>query len=196
MKDESLLKIFLILCSLCNCVVGSKVTPTQKADLVKALKEFNVQANLGYVMSIIGNASDMYMLNEADVKIGLVTKYRSSDNLAMTDINLTELHALTYIMFKHATHLNRRLRVVINFFFYRTVLMMAALTYFVISAGLTPFLPFNAYFTMVFMHVMTPLQFFLFGISHKDYGFDQFHRIFGEYRNNQFVNIFSGTQAL
>lgn len=40
--------------------------------MVKALKEFNMQANLGYVLSIVGNSSDMYMLNEADVKIGLV----------------------------------------------------------------------------------------------------------------------------
>lgn len=123
-------------------------------------------------MSVIGNSSDMYMLNEADVKVGLITKYRSSDNIAMTDINMTEVHSLTYIMFKHATHLNRRLRVVINFFFYRTVLMFAAMTYFITVAGLTPVLPFNVYFTMNFMHIMTPLQYFLFGISHKDYGFD------------------------
>lgn len=108
MKDESLLKIFLILCSLCNCVVGSQITPIQKAELVKALKEFNMQANLGYIMSVIGNSSDMYMLNEADVNIGLVTKYRSSDNIALTDMNVTELYALTYILFKHASHLNRR----------------------------------------------------------------------------------------
>lgn len=108
MKDESLLKIFLILCSLCNCVVGSSVSVTQKAELVKQLKEFNVQANLGYVLSIIGNASDMYMINEADVSIGLIQKYRSSDNIALTDMNVTELHSLTYILFKHASHLNRR----------------------------------------------------------------------------------------
>jgi hypothetical protein len=58
MRDESLLKIFLILCSLCNCVVGSQLSATQKAELVKALKEFNIQANLGYVLSIIGCSGD------------------------------------------------------------------------------------------------------------------------------------------
>jgi magnesium-transporting ATPase (P-type) len=147
-------------------------------------------------MSIIGNASDMYMLNEADVSIGLVTKYQSSEHIAMTDMSSTELHSLTYILFKHATYLNRRLISVINFFFYRTVLMFFITTYFICASAITPSLPFNVYFTMIFMHLMTPLQYFVFGISHKDYGFDQFHRIFGEYRNNQFVNIFGGTQAL
>lgn len=138
----------------------------------------------------------MYMLNEADVSIGLVTKYRSSEHIAMTDMNVTELHSLTYILFKHATYLNRRLIAVINFFFYRTVLMYVLMTYFICVAGMTPVLPFNIFFTMIFMHLVTPQQYFVFGISHKDYGFDQFHRIFGEYRNNQFINILSGTQAL
>lgn len=50
----------------------------------------------------------MYMVNEADVKIGIISKYRSSDMMAMTDMNVSELHALTYILFKHASHLNRR----------------------------------------------------------------------------------------
>lgn len=138
----------------------------------------------------------MYMLNEADIKIGLIGKYRSSDNIALTDLNVSELHSLTYILFKHASHLNRRQRALINFFFYRTILMMAIITYYVIAAGLSSILPFQLFFTMIFMHILTPLQYFLFGISHKDYGFDQFHRIFGEYRNNQFVNLFSGGQAL
>lgn len=196
MKDESLLKIFLILCSLCNCVVGSQVSANQKADLVAALKEFNLQANLGYVLSVIGNCADMYMINEADVNIGLIQKYKSSDNLALTDINVTELHSLTYILFKHASHLNRRQRTVINFFFYRTVLLFSIMTFYIASAGLSAILPFQMYFTMIFMHILTPFQYFIFGISHKDHGFDQFHRIFGEYRNNQFVNLFSGSQAL
>jgi magnesium-transporting ATPase (P-type) len=172
MKDESLLKIFLILCSLCNCVVGSQVSASQKADLVAALKEFNLQANLGYVLSVIGNCADMYMINEADVNIGLIQKYKSSDNLALTDINVTELHSLTYILFKHASHLNRRQRTVINFFFYRTVLLFTIMTFYMTSAGLSAILPFQMYFTMIFMHILTPFQYFVFGISHKDHGFD------------------------
>ena len=111
---------------------------------------------MGYVLSIVGNASDMYMLNEADVKIGLVQKYRSSDNMAITDMNVAELHSLTYILFKHASLLNRRVYSLINFFFYRTILMTAIITYYIISAGLSHTLPFQMFFTMVFMHMLTP----------------------------------------
>lgn len=48
------------------------------------------------------------MLNEADVKIGLKTTFNCSDNLALADMNVSELHSLTYILFKHASQLNRR----------------------------------------------------------------------------------------
>jgi hypothetical protein len=196
MKDESMLKIFLILCSLSNAVVGSQVSITQKADIVKALKEFNLQANLGYVLSVIGSTTDMYMLNEADIKIGLTQKYPSLDNLALSDINISELHALTYILFKHATHLSRRQRALINYFLYRTILMMALITFYIGLSGLSPNLPYPMFFTMLFTHIITPAQYFLYGISHKDYGFDSYHRIFGEYCNNQFQSVFQGTQAL
>jgi magnesium-transporting ATPase (P-type) len=106
------------------------------------------------------------------VKIGLTQKYRSSDNMALTDMNISELHSLTYILFKHSSHLNRRLRALITFFLYRTVLLLTIMTFFIISAGLSEILPFQLFFTMIFTHVITPLQYFLFAISHKDYGFD------------------------
>jgi hypothetical protein len=92
--------------------------------------------------------------------------------MAITDLNVSELHSLTYILFKHASHLNRRMRALIDFFFYRTILMMSVMTYYIISAGLSPILPFQMFFTMIFIHVITPLQIFLYGISHKDFGFD------------------------
>lgn len=136
--------------------MGSQVSAEQKADLVAALKEFNLQANLGYVLSIIGNCADMYMINEADVSIGLVQKYKSSDNLALTDMNVTELHSLTYIMFKHASHLNRRQRTVVDFFFYRTILIFTIMTFYIAAAGLSAVLPFQMYFTMIFFHILTP----------------------------------------
>jgi hypothetical protein len=34
----------------------------------------------------------------------------------------------------------------------------------------------------------------LYGISQKNFGYDIFHRIFGEYRNNHFANIFTSNQ--
>lgn len=137
-----MLKFFLILCSLCNCVVGSQITTNQKINIVKALKDFNLEGNIGYVLSIINSSSDRFLANHTDVTIGLKQKYRSSDSLALTDMNVTELHSLTYIMFKHATLLHRRLFCIVKFFIHRTVLLATILTIFVLFSGLSYALPF------------------------------------------------------
>ena len=184
-----MLKFFLILCSLCDCVVGSQISTSQKISIIKALKEFNLQGNVGYVLSIINSSSDRFMANYADVTIGLRQKFRSSDSLALTDMTVTELHSLTYLMFKHATILHRRLLLVVKFFLHRTVIFATILTVFIGFSGLSYTLPFPNFFLIFFTHIFTPFQFFIFGISHKDYGYDQFHRIFGEYRKNQHLNV-------
>ena len=43
LKDETLTKLFLTLCSLCTLVVGSAVTPYQKRDLTAAIRQFSIQ---------------------------------------------------------------------------------------------------------------------------------------------------------
>lgn len=109
------------------------------------------------MLSVVGPNCDTYVLNEADIKVGLKMKYRSLDNLALTDMNLSELHGLSYILFKHATHLNRRQTTFINFFFYRTILLFAIITFYMDCAGLSSFLPYPVYYTMMFTHILTPI---------------------------------------
>jgi len=112
---------------------------------------------VGYVLSIINSSSDRFMANHADVTIGLRQKFRSSDSLALTDMTVTELHSLTYIMFKHATILHRRLFSVIKFFLHRTVLFATILTVFIGFSGLSYTLPFKYVFVIFFTHIFTPL---------------------------------------
>ena len=45
-------------------------------------------------------------------------------------------------------------------------------------------LPYGRLFFSFFMAVQTPIQFWMQGISHTDYGYNVYHRIFGEYRFN------------
>jgi hypothetical protein len=122
---------------MCDFVVGSQISTTQKIHIIRALKEFNLHGNVGYVLSIINSSSDRFMANHADITIGLNQKFRSSDSLALNDMTVTELHSLTYIMFKHATILHRRLLVVVKLFLHRTVLFATILTIFVGFSGLS-----------------------------------------------------------
>ena len=96
------------------------------------------------------------MANYTDVSIGLRQKFRSSDSIALTDMTVAELHSLTYIMFKHATILHRRLFSVIKFFLHRTVILAIILTVFVGFSGLSYSLPFPNFFLIFFTHIFTP----------------------------------------
>ena len=41
LKDETLLKIFLTLCSLSSLCIGSSINPYQKVMLVRAIRQFS-----------------------------------------------------------------------------------------------------------------------------------------------------------
>ena len=86
LKDETLNKLFLTICSMCSICVGSSVSAIQKRDLTKAINSFATQGRLGYVVSVVSAASDKYASKEADVSIGLSPKYQQSDILASADI--------------------------------------------------------------------------------------------------------------
>ena len=42
LKDETLTKLFLTLCSFCSLVIGSSITPHQKQILTAAVKQYNI----------------------------------------------------------------------------------------------------------------------------------------------------------
>ena len=71
LKDDTLTKLFLTLCSLCTLVIASAVTPYQKRDLTAAARQFNIQGKLGYVLSIVSSQTDKFTAQEADSTVAL-----------------------------------------------------------------------------------------------------------------------------
>ena len=75
LKDETLTKLFLTLCSLCTLVVGSTVTPYQKRDLTAAIRQFSIQGKQGYVVSVVASQADKFTSLEADITVGISRSY-------------------------------------------------------------------------------------------------------------------------
>ena len=88
-------------------------------------------------------------------------------------------------MFKHGTILHRRLRVVLNEFLYRTILLSFIQLFFFIMSGFSTVLPYGTLFFAMQVAVISPIQFLIEGLMHADYGYGIFHRIFGEYKFNK-----------
>lgn len=75
LKDDTLTKLFLTLCSLCTIVVASAVTPYQKRDLTAAARQFNIQGKLGYVVSVVSSQADKFTSLESDTTVALSRAY-------------------------------------------------------------------------------------------------------------------------
>ena len=184
LKDETAIKLFLTICSMCSICVGNTVTAIQKRSLTKAIKQYSDVGNSGYVISVIANQTDKYTSKEADITIGLATPHQQSDILASSDISMKDLYGLSYLLFKHGSLSNRRLKTVFNEFLYRTILTMLIQLSFFICNGFSTVLPYGTFYFTTFMTILTPVQYFMQGILHVDYGYGILNRIFGEYKFN------------
>lgn len=71
--------------------------------LAKHLQAYNKKGGKGSVMGIISNNHDRFMIKEVDVSISLQKKLKNSDLQAASDIFVSELYSLTYLLFKHGT---------------------------------------------------------------------------------------------
>ena len=98
---------------------------------------------------------------------------------------MRDIYGISYLLFKHGTILHRRLRVVLNEFMYRTILLSIIQLFFFIMSGFSTVLPYGALYFATHVALFSPIQYFVEGIMHTDYGYDIFHRIFGEYKFNK-----------
>ena len=109
LRDATLGRLFISLCSMGRVSVGSGISIHQKRDLTRLLRGYAHRGNLGYVMSLVSSTADRYMLSEADVTVGLRAVQASQPELlAHCDIQMDHFYALTYLLFKHGTLAHRR----------------------------------------------------------------------------------------
>jgi hypothetical protein len=60
-------------------------------------------------MCVISSAEDIPSIAEADVSVGILTRYKLSLSLITCDMVMKDLYPITYILFKHGTISHRRL---------------------------------------------------------------------------------------
>lgn len=68
------------------------------------IQSFNKVSNLGYVLGVVSSPLDQYLIGNADITVGIDTKFKKSDCFNSVDIQLKDLYGLSYLMFKHGTH--------------------------------------------------------------------------------------------
>ena len=102
--------------------------------------------------------------------------------MAAVDIQLQDFYGVSYLLFKHGTFYIRRKAEMQTLYNYRTLLINIITISFIFQNCLSAMDPFSNLFFTVFMLVITPTVYFVIGSTHKNFGFDYFYRIFGEYK--------------
>ena len=143
------------------------------------------------MLGVVSSSQDRFLIKEVDVSLALQKKHKSSDLEAASDIVVSELYSLTYLLFKHGTQLCRRKIKLQENFLYKSILLQVIFFVNFILRGFSSTDPFNDIFLGLHVGLITPFGLVCQAIFFKDYGFDVFHRVYGEYKKNQLIPFWS-----
>jgi magnesium-transporting ATPase (P-type) len=156
------------------------------------MKAFNLDEVNQNIMAIVSQSKDQILMSQADVSVALTSENQPLSSIKLlADISMNSLYPLTYLLFKHGTLCNRRVREVTKVLLYRTFLLAWIISTFMCIHAFSASLPFKRLMIILFIVLVSPLQIFFHGFSYRDVGFQYIYRVYGEYKRNMMVNLFN-----
>ena len=152
LSDQSLSRSFASLGALCDCVLVCRASPSQKAEIVTLMKEFEknkmIESKIwGFkwtgwlqnltdnkVLSIGDGANDVPMIQRADVGVGIVGKEgrQASNN---SDFSIARFKFLVRLLLVHGQTTQYRNANLIKYSFYKNIAISAMFLYFQFDSG-------------------------------------------------------------
>mmetsp|Transcript_12204 Transcript_12204/g.23149 ORF Transcript_12204/g.23149 Transcript_12204/m.23149 type:complete len:995 (+) Transcript_12204:1129-4113(+) len=117
---------FVDVCNSCPSVVCCRVSPTQKAEVAKALKELTPMR----VCSIGDGGNDVSMIQTAHIGIGIEGKEGKQAALA-SDFSVTEFKSLNMLLLWHGRLSYKRTAKLAQFIFHRGLILAVIQGYFI-----------------------------------------------------------------
>ncbi|XBW36209.1 hypothetical protein QEN19_001789 [Hanseniaspora menglaensis] len=122
LADPDTARKFLLLCKNCKAVLCCRVSPAQKAAVVKLVKE-----TLDVITLAIGDGSnDVAMIQSADVGVGIAGE-EGRQAVMTSDYAIGQFRYLTRLILVHGRWSYKRLSEMIPCFFYKNVIFSVAL---------------------------------------------------------------------
>jgi phospholipid-transporting ATPase len=132
-SGESLLKIkdnlqqtFVQACDRCRVVLACRVSPQQKADIVKMIRDAKPEAK---TLSIGDGANDVNMITMAHVGVG-IAGLEGKQAVRASDYSIAQFSFLKKLLFVHGRECYRRNSTLICFNFYKNVLLVMPLFFY------------------------------------------------------------------
>lgn len=161
--EDNLKTKFLLLCKQCKSVLCCRVSPAQKAAVVRLVKtSLNVMT-----LSIGDGANDVAMIQEADVGVGIAGEEGRAAVMS-SDYAVGQFRFLTRLLLVHGRWSYKRLAEMIPNFFYKNVVFSFTLFWFGAFSNFDGAYLFEYTFLMFFNLAFTSLPVILMGVLDQD----------------------------
>lgn len=154
---------FLLLCKQCRSVLCCRVSPAQKAEVVRL-----VRTGLDVITLAVGDgANDVAMIQEANVGVGIAGE-EGRQAVMTSDYAIGQFRFLARLLLVHGRYSYRRLAEMVPNFFYKNVLFTATLFWYGIFTNFDASYLYDYTFVMFFNLAFTSLPVIIMGIIDQD----------------------------
>lgn len=161
--DPEIQRKFLLLCKQCKAVLCCRVSPAQKAAVVKMVKE-----TLDVMTLAIGDGSnDVAMIQTADIGIGIAGEEGRQAAMS-SDYALGQFRYLTRLVLTHGRWSYKRFSEMIPCFFYKNINYTFAQFWFSFFNGFDGTYLFNVTYLMLYHLAFTSLPVITLGVFDQD----------------------------
>ena len=161
-KDLSILLIKLS--DVCSVVLCCRVSPQQKADIVKLIR---LAKSSALTLAIGDGANDVNMITAAHVGIG-IAGLEGSQAVRASDYSIGQFYFLQRLLFVHGRECYRRNATLICFNFYKNVLLVIPLLYYGMFSAFSGQLLYNIWTYQLFNIVFCAMPIVIYAIFDVD----------------------------
>ena len=163
LENEDAKRKFLLLCKQCKAVMCCRVSPAQKAAVVKLVKD-----TLDVMTLAIGDGSnDVAMIQSADVGVGIVGEEGRQAAMS-SDYAVGQFRYLTRLLLAHGRWSYKRFSEMIPSFFYKNVIFSVALYWYGIYDDFDGTYLFEFTYLMFYNLAFTSLAVIFLGVFDQD----------------------------
>ncbi|KAJ1926427.1 phospholipid transporting ATPase [Tieghemiomyces parasiticus] len=161
--DPAREKLFLQVAQMCEAVICCRVSPLQKALVVRCVK-----SNLNVLCLAIGDgANDVSMIQEADIGVGIAGEEGLQAVLA-SDYSIAQFRYLQKLLLVHGRWSYLRVANMILIFFYKNIIFTFALFWYQIYCGFSLTFLFDYALMMFYNLAFTSIPVLILGILDQD----------------------------
>ncbi|XP_064638514.1 phospholipid-transporting ATPase IF-like isoform X2 [Lineus longissimus] len=152
--------LFLTVCQKCMAVLCCRMTPLQKAEVVRLVKHSKAQP----VTAAIGDgANDVSMIQEADVGLGIMGK-EGRQAVRCSDYAFGRFRFLMRAFLVHGHWYYVRLATLVQYFFYKNIAFITAEVYYACFSSFSQQSVYESIYLMFYNTTFTALPILVFGL--------------------------------